>query len=81
MNDDATVCQSCGMTIEGGDYCEYCLDENGQLQEFDERLARMVQFMKRREEGLTQEEARARALDYMATMPAWRDHPKVAGRA
>jgi hypothetical protein len=22
-----------------------------------------------------------RTLDYMATMPAWRDHPRVTGRA
>ncbi len=73
-------CQSCGMTIETGPYCEYCTDESGQLQQFDERFARMVQFIKRREEGLAQEAAEAKTLEVMATMPAWRDHPRVAGR-
>lgn len=77
MNVQERTCQSCGMTIEGGPYCEYCLDENGNLQAFEERFARMVQFMRRREEGLSLQEAQARTLEYMATMPAWRDHPRV----
>lgn len=73
-------CESCGMTVESGPYCEYCTDEEGRLQAFDERFARMVQFMRRRDGSLDREEAEARTLAYMATMPAWRDHPKVAHR-
>ena len=80
MTNEKHHCQSCGMTIESGPYCEYCVDENGALQDFDERLARMTQFMKRRDASLSPAEAEARTLDYMATMPAWRDHPRVAGR-
>lgn len=41
----------------------------------------MMQFMKSHQEGLSQEEAESQTLAYMATMPVWRDHPKVAGRA
>ncbi len=73
-------CESCGMTIESGPYCQYCQDEHGDLQCFDERLTRMKQFMKERKPDMTQEQAEASSLDYMATMPAWRDHPRVAGR-
>jgi len=80
MSPDQRSCQSCGMPIESGAYCQYCVGENGELQEFEERFARMVQFMKRRQASLTQAEAEAKTLDYMATMPAWRDHPRVVGR-
>ncbi len=74
---EATHCQSCGMTIEDGTYCEHCTDESGNLQSFDERFERMVQWMQRQEEAASRAEAEAKTLAYMATMPAWRDHPKV----
>jgi hypothetical protein len=67
------------MTIESGPYCQYCTDEGGKLQSFDERFLRMVQFMKARNGDLTQEEAEAQTLAYMATMPTWRNHPNVVG--
>jgi hypothetical protein len=72
-------CESCGMTVESGPYCQYCTDEDGKLQSFDERFLRMVQFMKRRNDDLSQDEAEAQTLAYMATMPAWRNHPNVVG--
>ncbi len=78
MNTDGSSCQSCGMTIESGPYCRHCQDEQGALQCFDERLARMVQFMKKRDASLSDGEAERQALAYMKTMPAWRDHPRVA---
>lgn len=81
METEGLRCQSCGMTIESGPYCRYCTDESGNLQAFEERFERMVQFARRREPELDREAAEARTLDYMATMPAWRDHPRVAGRA
>jgi hypothetical protein len=28
----AHACESCGMPIETGRYCDYCTDENGSLQ-------------------------------------------------
>ncbi len=57
MEVNKNSCESCGMTIEAGPYCEYCTDEAGQLQQFDERFARLVQFVKRRDQGLSQEAA------------------------
>ena len=81
MNEAETRCQSCGMTVESGPYCRYCVDESGALQAFDERFERMVQFMERREPDATRKELERQTLDYMATMPAWRDHPRVTGRS
>ncbi len=72
-------CESCGMPIEAGPYCAHCLDEAGRLQPFDERFARMVQWQARREPGAPREELERKTLAYMATMPAWRDHPRVKG--
>lgn len=72
-----TNCQSCGMTIDDGIYCEYCTDDSGNLQSFDERLERMMQWTIRRDPGLGREQAEQQTLQYMATMPAWRDHPRL----
>ena len=70
-------CQSCAMPIESGSYCQYCADEHGNLQPFEERFERMVQWMARQKPGLSTDEARQQTFAYMAEMPAWRDHPKV----
>jgi hypothetical protein len=77
----APACESCGMPIETGRYCTYCTDDTGQLQAFDERFARMVAWQARRHPDETQQDLERQTLDYMATMPAWRDHPRVAARA
>ena len=76
----AQACESCGMPIETGRYCGYCTDESGQLQSFDQRFERMVGWQARRNPQATREELERQTLDYMATMPAWRDHPRVADR-
>jgi hypothetical protein len=76
---DAPTCQSCGMPIETGRYCQYCTDENGTLQSFDERFARMVDWQMRRSPGSDRSEVEAATRAYMAKMPAWRDHPALAG--
>jgi hypothetical protein len=76
-----TTCESCGMPIEAGPYCEYCLDEHGNLQAFDERFERMVQWQARREPSSARAALEKKTLAYMATMPAWKDHPRVKGRA
>jgi hypothetical protein len=73
-------CESCGMPIEAGPYCQYCVDEQGKLQDFDERFARMVQFTRRQDQSLDQKTAEERTLAYMASMPAWKNHPGVKGR-
>jgi hypothetical protein len=76
------ACESCGMPIETGRYCGYCTDETGALQSFDERFERMTAWQARRNPGATRQEIEQQTLDYMATMPAWRDHPRVtAGRS
>jgi len=74
-------CESCGMPIDDGTYCQYCSDENGNLQPFDERFERMVQWTMGRGEAQSREQAEANTLAYMATMPAWKDHPKVKAAA
>lgn len=70
-------CGSCGMPIDDGTYCHHCVDEKGDLQAFEERFVRMVQWMRREQPDATPEEAEKKTLAYMATMPAWKDHPKV----
>ena len=77
MDTSAGTCQSCGMPIESGAYCPHCIDEEGNLQSFDERFERMSQWMLHQKQAATREEAEKKTLAYMATMPAWRDHPKV----
>ena len=72
-------CQSCAMPIETGVYCQYCSDEKGNLQPFEERFDRMVQWTSRQKPDLSPDEAQKQTLEYMAQMPAWRDHPKVKG--
>ena len=74
-----TGCESCGMPIESGHYCAYCTDEHGNLQSFEERFARMTDWQARRTPDASREEIEAATLAYLATMPAWRDHPRVAG--
>jgi hypothetical protein len=70
-------CESCGMSIEAGPYCQYCVDEKGNLQPFDERFERMVQWQMRKEPNAPRSLAEKKTLAYMAKMPAWKDHPRV----
>ncbi|MBN2445215.1 MAG: hypothetical protein JXO22_00690 [Phycisphaerae bacterium] len=72
-----TRCQSCGMPIEDGSYCQHCTDADGNLQSFDERFERMVQFYLAQKRSDTRAQAERDVLAYMATMPAWRDHPDL----
>ena len=71
------ACESCGMPIENGHYCQHCVDEKGNLQAFEERFERMTQWQQRQKPGLTREKAEQETLAYMARMPAWKDHPRV----
>ena len=75
-----TPCQSCSMPIESGPYCEYCVDDDGELQPFDERFERMVQWIARREPSLPRAEQERKTLEFMAAMPAWKDHPELHHR-
>lgn len=80
MSDDTSHCESCGMPIESGTYCQHCTDADGVLQEFDERFERMTSWQARSNPDWSRDAVERATLDYMATMPAWRDHPRVAGR-
>ena len=70
-------CESCGMPIESGPYCQHCVDATGALQPFEERFERMVQWQARKEPNASREELEKKTLRHMATMPAWKDHPRV----
>jgi len=72
------TCDSCGMPIESGRYCTHCTDEAGNLQSFDERFQRMTGWQARRHPEATLEEIEAQTRAYMATMPAWSGHPRLA---
>jgi hypothetical protein len=78
-NQKTEPCQSCGMPIETGPYCQYCADDQGRLQPFEERLERMTQWTMRNEPKLDRKAAENRARAYMRTMPAWKDHPGLKG--
>jgi hypothetical protein len=65
------------MPIETGRYCVHCTDGTGALQPFEDRFERMVSWQQRRNPGSTRAELEAATLAYLATMPAWRDHPRV----
>lgn len=73
----SATCESCGMPIETGHYCAYCTDAEGNLQAFDERFASMVAWQERTSPGSSRAELEQQTLEYMGTMPAWRDHPRV----
>ena len=77
---DSHGCESCGMPIESGRYCEHCTDADGQLQAFDMRFERMVAWQARRQPSASRADLEAKTLAYLATMPAWRDHPRVAAQ-
>ncbi len=73
----AKTCESCGMPIPDGTYCQHCVDENGNLQPFEERFENMVQWVLRNDPKTSRAEAEERARGTMRAMPAWRDHPKL----
>ena len=75
----SATCQSCSMTIESGPYCEHCADPSGDLLAFEEVVARFDQWTARRNPDSSADEIRTQTLAFMATMPAWQDHPQVAG--
>jgi hypothetical protein len=66
------------MPIESGTYCQHCTDAEGNLQRFDERFQAMVSWQARRNPADPVEKLEQDTLAYMAKMPAWRDHPRVA---
>ncbi len=80
MSESKQSCESCSMPIESGPYCAYCVDAAGALQPFDERFERMIAWQQRKAPSATRAELEHATLAFMATMPAWRDHPRVRAR-
>ena len=70
-------CESCGMPITGGKYCQYCVDAKGNLQPFEERFERKVQWVLGNDPSTPRSEAEARTRAKMKNMPAWKDHPSL----
>jgi hypothetical protein len=70
-------CDSCGMPIDQGRYCQHCADGDGRLHGFEETVARMSEFMRRQDPTLTEDDAHRRTVAHMAKMPAWRDHERL----
>lgn len=70
-------CESCSMPIDSGRYCQFCVDENGELQAFEVRFERMTDWASHRDPAASREEIEAQTYAFMSTMPAWRDHPSV----
>ncbi len=73
-------CQSCGMPIESGPYCTHGVDDEGNLGTFEERFERMVQWTRREKPDLDAATVERQTLEYMSTMPAWREHPALKER-
>lgn len=71
------MCQSCGMKINIGKYCQYCVNEKGELQTFDERLEKMITWCREEDPNIPYDSAKLRTLEYMRTMPAWKNHPRI----
>jgi hypothetical protein len=74
-------CESCGMPIEAGPYCHHCVGDDGKLQPFDERFERVVQWQMRHRPALDRGTAEKETLQYMAKMPAWKNHPRIKARS
>ena len=73
-------CSSCTMPIESGTLCQYCSDDNGQLRAFDEIFGRMVQWTLSNEEGIERAAAERKTLEFMGSMPAWKDNATLKVR-
>lgn len=69
------TCESCGMSIEAGPYCQHCVDAKGDLKQFEETYTRFVQWATK--DGTEPTEAEAKTRVYMRSMPAWKNHPSL----
>ena len=58
-------------------YCSCCVTSTGELQPFDERFEKMVDWQLRQKPGLSRADAERDTYAFMGKMPAWKDHPRV----
>jgi len=73
-------CESCSMPIETGRFCQYCTDESGALQSFEQRLSRMMTWQAHQSPEANPAELEHATLEFMAKMPAWKDNPELLAR-
>lgn len=76
-------CICCGMTMnkkndfamgdESKDYCVYCAKEDGSMKSFDEAVEGMAEYMSESEK-IDKNFARKKVLEYMKSMPAWKEN-------
>ena len=78
-------CICCGMPMnkkndfamgeESKDYCVYCAKEDGSMKSFDEAVEGMAEYMSESEK-IDKNFARKKVLEYMKSMPAWKENFK-----
>ena len=73
-------CESCGMSIASGPYCTYCTTPEGALQGFEERLERMKAWARKQSPQRDEAAVERQTLEYMSSMPAWKQHPDLLAR-
>lgn len=76
-------CICCGMPMnkkndfamgdESKDYCVYCAKEDGSMKSFDEAVEGMAEYMSENEK-IDKNFARKKVLEYMKSMPAWKEN-------
>ena len=76
-------CICCGMPMnkkndfamgdESKDYCVYCAKEDGSMKSFDEAVEGMAEYMSESEK-IDKNFARKKVLEYMKSMPAWKEN-------
>jgi hypothetical protein len=70
-------CESCGLPIAAGPYCQHCVDDSGKLQAFEQRFERVLAWQSRLHPQASREQVVRLTLAYMAAMPAWKEHPRI----
>ena len=76
-------CICCGMPMnkkndfamgdESKDYCVYCAKEDGSMKSFDDAVEGMAEYMSESEK-IDKNFARKKVLEYMKSMPAWKEN-------
>ena len=71
-----TYCQSCSGSLReypspSESYCRFCADDDGRLLPREEVHRIIAHWMTLWQDGISEEDARARATLYMSAMPAW----------
>lgn len=77
-----TQCIACGMPMEKAEdfamgdetknYCRYCCNPDGSMQNFGQKLTSLTDFITRTQ-GLDQTVAEKTAKDMIKNLPAWKE--------